>query len=235
MTSGHKPDRAALILAVGVHVLLALAFLMGKASPPPRAVVEPKLTLFDIALPRIPPVAKLPPGGSPSLAAPPPSRPDSAAQPMAPPQPLPPRVVSPFAMDDGSGLRTSIGSDDGDGAGEGLRSGISSGAGEGAPRYADADWIYKPTLAETMRFWPPRSVRERIAGHVKLACLVPRPGKPERCWVLTEAPLGVGFGRAALALSRLFRLKPARRNDEPLDLPVVVPVVFAISATAAPE
>jgi protein TonB len=140
-------------------------------------------------------------------------------------------ATAPFPLGPtGPGDRTWDGKGDGVGAGKG--------SGLGAPRYARAEWIHMPDFQEMLGYWPAGSWDRGIGGSVELACIVPKPGKPKRCWIISEHPRGIGFGRAALAMSRIFRIKPVLRNDDVLDLPVIVPVVFNIAPipkAAAPK
>ena len=117
----------------------------------------------------------------------------------------------------------------GNGQGSGGGSGDGTGSGSGTPdvRYGRAEWINYPTLAEINPYWPVVARKARMSGHVVLGCELRRPGKPDRCWLLSEQPSGYGFGRAALRMSRIFRIRPVTRNGETFDLPVRVPVVFA--------
>lgn len=120
----------------------------------------------------------------------------------------------------GAGLGTGTGRGAGNGAGDG---------GGGKVRYARASWIYRPTDAELRRFWPPDAVRDRVSGHALLACRVPRSGRPERCWVVSDTPAGIGFGAAAVQMAPLFRIRPVLRNGKVLPVPVIVPVAFDIA------
>ncbi len=143
-------------------------------------------------------------------------------------------MTSSFGNIDATGVfplgSTGAGDGVGDGRGDGdaVGIGIGKGFGLGPPRYARAEWIHTPSFQEMLGYWPAGSRERRIGGSVELACIVPKPGKPKRCWILSELPQGIGFGRAALAMSSIFRIKPVLRNDDVLDMPVIVPIVFQV-------
>ena len=250
MRRRHAPDRPALALAIGVHGALLLLFLTMR--PPLPAPVSPTatLTLFDVAPPPPPPPPELPPpppqtppprpalapsGGSPpTVSQPPPPPPmDMTPQPLAAPQPPVAAITSPFGEDQNVAQLVgppSVGTGHGTGRGTGAGDGNGDG---GKARYARASWIYRPSDAELRRFWPPDAVRDRISGRAVLACQVPRSGRPERCWVVSETPADMGFGAAAVRMSPLFRIKPVLRNGRVLPVPVIVPIAYDIARSRA--
>ncbi|WP_267414716.1 TonB family protein, partial [Sphingomonas sp. GC_Shp_4] len=126
---------------------------------------------------------------------------------------------------------------DGQGSGRGVGDGMGDGDGTGGrgPTYGAAAWIVKPNDQEMAPFWPLSAKANRKSGLVMLECKVPRPGPPKRCRIASEVPRHYGFGAAALAMSRLFRIRPVTRDTATLDLPVIVPVVFDARKLAVSE
>ena len=55
-----------------------------------------------------------------------------------------------------------------------------------------------------------------IDGHAVIACEVSAGGEAVDCRVLSEAPEGLGFGNAALTVSREFRFRPKTINGQPV-------------------
>ncbi|RZL59873.1 MAG: TonB family protein [Sphingomonas sp.] len=245
MRRRHAPDRTALALTIGVHGVLLLLVLTMRPPSVPAPPSIPTLALFDVAPPPPPPPPELPPppirplppapappGGAPPTASRPPPPPiDTTPQPLAPPSPPSTVVPSPFGADQdvaqlvgppstGAGMDAGTGRGAGDGSGNG---------GGGKTRYARASWIYRPSDAELRRFWPADAVRDRISGRALLACQVPRSGRPERCWLVSDTPADMGFGAAAVQMAPLFRIRPVLRNGKVLPIPVIVPVVFDIA------
>ena len=242
MNRRPAPDRSALGLTIGVHGAFLLVFLLAPEVLPPPVLPSAALTLFDISRPPPPPnpparhrprqSVDTPAGGSPSAVSRP--RPHSVdATPMVTPQSPIVTIASSLGQDLAAAELAGPASA-GEGEGEEAGIGIGDGSGPGPPRYARAEWIHMPTFEEMLRYWPAVARERRIAGNVELACIVPKPGKPKRCWVLSERPQGIGFGRAALAMSRVFRIKPVFRNDDVFDLPVVVPIVFNVPPKPTP-
>lgn len=234
---------------VAIHAgLFVMALYTGIA--PLRAIEAPALTVFDVAPitppPPLPPEISPPPREQPAqpadtpaphaagghIAAAPPARatidalaPASAMMTAtidAPPAPMVSAAPLPVA---------STGSTNGDG-GQGIGSGSGAGNGDradgGAPqRFQRADWIAYPTDAVINRYWPREAVKRGVGGEVLLACAISRPGHPDRCIAVFEAPKGIGFADAALRLSRTFRIRPNRINGrDAVDLPVMIPITF---------
>ena len=226
---------------VGVHLLL-LWLVIGQhpaaKRPEPR---QSTLVLFDVKTPKPPPPPVLEPeppskpkpsllptstGGARQKPAPvapviliaAPARPTTTLA-IATPPPLPASMI-----DDSGIANVVLGS-----AGEGSGKGVGDGNGEGnghAPRYRNAEWIQKPTVADFRRVFPSKARQERIGGNVALSCKVDRRGRARRCKTLYEAPAGYGFGGAAIKLSPTFVIRPVTKDDIATDLPVVIRIAF---------
>lgn len=78
------------------------------------------------------------------------------------------------------------------------------------------DWAGRPSGDDVARFYPERAQRLEMEGRVVLLCNVEIDGYLSGCQVTQETPLDLGFGEAALNLSRLFRLKPMTRDGQPV-------------------
>lgn len=233
--------------AILVHAALLLLILWGRGTPPDPAPSSPALSVFDVAPPPPPPRAApvppppLPPppdrltlrdGGSPDRAPPsapaPYDAPARTADLMAEPLPAQaPQGQIPLPGLAGAAPSTGAGAGSADGEG-GRGRGDGTGTGDGRTGLARALWISMPSPRDLDRHWPERARRERIAGRVLLACIVPRPGPPRRCRVVDEHPRNLGFGAAAMRLSGMFRIRPVTRGAEVQKLPVIVPIDFAV-------
>ncbi|HEX8555224.1 MAG TPA: energy transducer TonB, partial [Sphingomonas sp.] len=87
----------------------------------------------------------------------------------------------------------------------------------------------KPSYSDFLRYWPEYARLRGVPGLVELACDVPQPGPVKRCTVVSEDPKGMGFGVAAIALSKRFRVRPVVENDRARgDIPVLIPVSFGL-------
>jgi TonB family protein len=75
--------------------------------------------------------------------------------------------------------------------------------------------------------WPAEAMRRGIGGAAKIECVVSAEGLLHDCDLLSESPAGIGFGGAALLLSRLFEMRPATRNGVAVaGASVVIPFKF---------
>lgn len=73
-------------------------------------------------------------------------------------------------------------------------------------------WSRQPSGEQMMRAYPQRAITDGVAGSALLNCLVLPNGAVADCNVARETPGGYGFGRAALSLSRQFRVNPRTVN-----------------------
>jgi len=75
-------------------------------------------------------------------------------------------------------------------------------------------WIERPNGADFARYFPERALDRGVSGKVVLDCLVGADGSI-RCTVASETPARYGFGEAALAISRYFRMAPQLEDGRP--------------------
>jgi len=215
----------AVVATLSVHVLLLLLILSGRGPSPDPVSPSAGLRVFDVVPPPMPPrpVRSTPrDGGSPDRARPAPAvsfdAPARIAALMA--EPLPGLAAA---------APSSTGAGTGSGDGEGGRGrGDGTGSGDGRAGLAKALWISIPSPRQFEAHWPERAWRNRVSGRVMLSCIVPRPGPPRRCRVVSEYPRNLGFGAAAMRLSGLFRIQPVTRGAEVQNLPVIVPITFDV-------
>jgi TonB family protein len=101
-------------------------------------------------------------------------------------------------------------------------------AAQGAPLTKPV-WLEKPDGLSFERLYPPAAVAQKIDGKVLLGCTV-LPGGRLSCAVKNEAPIGMGFGDAALAMYPEFKMA-AQDNEgkSTTGRPVNVPILFKIS------
>lgn len=77
-----------------------------------------------------------------------------------------------------------------------------------------------------MTVWPRDAFKRGYGGRAVIACQVSVQGGLRACSVESESPAGAGFGRAAIALTPQFLMKPATRDGQPVVGSVRIPVVF---------
>ncbi|MBS0411093.1 MAG: TonB family protein [Proteobacteria bacterium] len=91
------------------------------------------------------------------------------------------------------------------------------------------DWARRPSAADMSRFYPEHAQRIGLSGSATIRCEVAASGGLQGCEVVSEAPANEGFGKAALKLSREFRMKPMTRDGEPVGgAQIRIPLRFAL-------
>lgn len=192
---------AAAALSVGAHVGAGI-WLMGQKWTPPEVVLDegPIIKL----LPYTPPERKEPKPAEPTEA-----RPAQQTPLNDTPLPLTPTEVITFVPGEATEAPTgpitlqplSEASPEGTATAE---------AADPAPLglVTHPDWIRKPSGQALMNAYPERALNAGITGSVRLNCVVRVDGTLTGCAVAEESPGGQGFGRAALRLSRDFRMSP---------------------------
>jgi len=90
-------------------------------------------------------------------------------------------------------------------------------------------WLSRPTAAQLDRLYPDRAADRGLSGMVNLECRVTAQGTMSACVVLNETPLKLGFGEAALASTKYFRMSPLTVDGAPIEgAKVRIPMGFNI-------
>lgn len=100
---------------------------------------------------------------------------------------------------------------------------------------SDPVWEQAPTFADMAAAWPKDATAE--FGHVSMRCGIELDGRLEHCSVLTEAPSGQGFGKAARAkVAPKFRMRMTPEIAQKVaKASVNLPVHFSNPAKAPPR
>ena len=85
-----------------------------------------------------------------------------------------------------------------------------------------------PTPQQMMAAYPPQAAAQRLAGQVRLECIVTAGGQLANCVVGSESPSEHGFGEAALSLAPYFTMIPQTMDGTPVGGgKVTIPLNFA--------
>jgi periplasmic protein TonB len=91
-------------------------------------------------------------------------------------------------------------------------------------------WLQRPTGRQLADLYPRIAAERGISGGATLLCEVIGSGAVRNCAVIDESPKGRGFGDAALASARLFKLNPRTVDGETVEgAKVRIPLVFNLA------
>src|SRR5262249_42405562 len=92
------------------------------------------------------------------------------------------------------------------------------------------DWLRRPNGDDMATYYPPRASDLGKEGRVMIKCTVSERGTVENCSVVSEDPEGLGFGGAALRLSKLFKMKPKTSDGQSVGgAEVSIPIAFKLA------
>lgn len=90
------------------------------------------------------------------------------------------------------------------------------------------NWQVVPNGDDLADHYPAVAQFIGISGHTVLHCVVAIDGSMESSTVVEETPVDLGFGQAALAFSKTFKMKPMTVNGRPVDGSLInIPIAFA--------
>jgi protein TonB len=84
----------------------------------------------------------------------------------------------------------------------------------------------RPTAQDFAQYYPARAMDLGKEGRAILNCVVQADGLVAGCRIASETPDGLGFGAAAMRLSRLFRV---REDSRVAGSHIVIPINFRLA------
>ena len=92
---------------------------------------------------------------------------------------------------------------------------------------AGVTWLRRPKADDVSKVYPPQALRKGQGASYVLACETSDTGDLQQCRALfVEGAEDAGFDRAALALAKIFRLKPAVLDGKAVRDFVIIPLNF---------
>lgn len=89
-------------------------------------------------------------------------------------------------------------------------------SGAQAQKVVNPDWLEKPSGADIAEHFPKLAQMLSIEGRALVACEVSAKGLLDRCSVVSEVPVGLGFGPAAQVLAKTFKMTPKTVDGKPV-------------------
>jgi TonB family protein len=89
-------------------------------------------------------------------------------------------------------------------------------------------WLEQPTAQQLRSFFPHAATLSKVAGDATIRCQIDVTGALSDCTVTREAPTGLGFGEAAVAMASTFKMRPKTVDGAPVGGVVNIPIHFNV-------
>ena len=90
------------------------------------------------------------------------------------------------------------------------------------------NWRTPPSGDDLQREYPPLAQMMQINGGATIKCSVEVDGRVDECHVVSEYPVGLGFGAAAVRSAVYFSMKPATLDGKAVVGEVTIPLTFKL-------
>jgi len=96
------------------------------------------------------------------------------------------------------------------------------------------DWLQRPRGEDLEEAYPKVAEALGLQGRASITCRVSSDGQLKLCETTSEAPLGLGFGKAAVSMSSLFQMRPMTVAGHPVGGGrITIPITFRLPAAPA--
>jgi TonB family protein len=94
-------------------------------------------------------------------------------------------------------------------------------------------WKSTPSGADLQKEYPKLAQILQLGGSASIRCATNTEGRLEDCTVVSEQPVGFGFGAAALRMAAYFSVTPAQVDGQPTRGRVTIPIKFVLGQAPA--
>lgn len=82
--------------------------------------------------------------------------------------------------------------------------------------------------------FPAAARAKNVGGVVQMNCLAQTDGTLSGCKIVSECPVGLGFGDATLKVAPYFKMRPKTVQGRPVASRVIIPIAWKLEGTEIP-